>query len=116
MAMPPTRVCRPLLALLCALAVFALVSPPRARAAPLDGTLVGKLLGREVSFRHNGKDRTDWAGLLSFKLASGKDVPVFCIQLDVQVRAGDPYRSDGSVVDLEQYSLIGRNPNKVANR
>jgi enoyl-[acyl-carrier-protein] reductase (NADH) len=30
---------------------------------------------------------------------------------------GDESRPiSGSVVDLEQYSLIGRNPNKVANR
>ncbi len=100
MAMPPTRVRRPLLALLGALALFVLLVPPGALAAPLEGTFVGKLRGREVSFRHNGKDRTEWAGLLSFKLASGKDVPVFCIQLDVHVRPGDPYTSDGTILDL----------------
>lgn len=98
--MPPTRLRRPLLALLCALAVFALLVPPGAQAAPLDGTFVGKLRGREVSFRHNGKDRTEWAGLLSFKLASGATVPVFCIQIDVHVSPGDPYRSDGTILDL----------------
>ena len=100
MAMPTPRIRRPLLALLCALAVFALLGPAAAQAAPLDGTFVGKLRGREVSFRHNGKDRTEWAGLLSFKLASGATVPVFCIQLDVHVSPGDPYQSGGSILDL----------------
>jgi hypothetical protein len=57
-------------------------------------------MGREVTFNHHGKPLNDWAGTLKFKLDSGEDLLVFCIQIDVRVRSGDRYRSDGPVLGL----------------
>ena len=35
-------------------------------------------------------------GVLRLKLDNGPEVPVFCIQIQVRVRAGDRYRSAGA--------------------
>ncbi|MFN8504934.1 thioester domain-containing protein [Kouleothrix sp.] len=86
--------------LLALLAVLALLAPVAALAQPLSGTFIGKVQGRQVAFSHNGKPRNDWAGVLKFRLDDGSDVPVFCIQLDVRVSAGDRYTSGGSVAEL----------------
>jgi hypothetical protein len=87
-------------ALLCALAVVCLNIPSPALAKSLNGTFLGKGTGREVAFNHHGKPLSDWAGTLKFKLDSGEDLLVFCIQIDVRVRSGDRYRSDGPVLGL----------------
>jgi len=88
------------LALLCALAVVCLSIPSPALAKSLNGTFLGRGTGREVAFNHHGKPLNDWAGTLKFKLDSGEDLLVFCIQIDVRVRSGDRYRSDGPVLGL----------------
>jgi LPXTG-motif cell wall-anchored protein len=49
---------------------------------------------------HHGKPLNDWAGTLKFKLDSGADLLVFCIQIDVRVRSGARYRGDGPVLAL----------------
>jgi hypothetical protein len=87
-------------ALLCVLAVLCLSIPAPAFAKSLNGTLLGQGTGREVAFNHHGKPLNDWAGTLKFKLDSGEDLLVFCIQIDVRVRSGDRYRSDGPVLGL----------------
>jgi hypothetical protein len=87
-------------ALLCVLAVVCLSIPLPALAKSLNGTFLGRGTGREVSFNHHGKPLNDWAGALKFKLDSGEDLLVFCIQIDVRVRSGDRYRSDGPVLAL----------------
>src|SRR5215213_6127294 len=83
--------------------VFALVClfvPMLAFAEPLTGTFTGTSIGREVAFSHNGRARNEWAGVLTFQIDNGPEVPVFCIQIDVRVRSGNRYRSDGPVLDL----------------
>jgi hypothetical protein len=87
-------------ALLCVLAVVCLSIASPALAKSLNGTLLGQGTGREVAFNHQGKPLNDWAGTLKFKLDSGEDLLVFCIQIDVRVRSGDRYRSDGPVLAL----------------
>jgi hypothetical protein len=82
------------------LLLLALAAPALAAAAPLMGTFAGKGVGREVKFNHGGKQRNDWAGVLRLKLDDGPTVPVFCIQIDVRVTAGDRYKSDGPVLAL----------------
>ncbi|MEP7188808.1 MAG: thioester domain-containing protein [Roseiflexaceae bacterium] len=74
--------------------------PGLALAQTLTGTFVGKVIGREVAFQHKGKAQNDWAGVLKLKLDDGTELPVFCIQIEVRVRTGDRYRSDGPVLDL----------------
>jgi hypothetical protein len=74
--------------------------PSPALAKSLNGTFLGRGTGREVAFNHHGKPLNDWAGTLKFKLDSGEDLLVFCIQIDVRVRSGDRYRSDGPVLAL----------------
>jgi hypothetical protein len=74
--------------------------PAQAAEQTLSGTFLGKGTGHEVSFSHHGKPQTDWAGTLKFKLDSGEQLLVFCIQIDVRVRSGDRYRSDGPVLAL----------------
>lgn len=71
-------------------------------AAPLTGTFVGKVIGRNVTFDHGGGTRTSWAGVLRLDLDPpvSQSVPVFCIQVDVLVVAGDDYISDGPVTAL----------------
>lgn len=87
-------------ALLCILAVLCLSIPSLAVAKSLNGTFLGKGTGREVTFNRHDKPLSDWAGTLKFKLDSGEDLLVFCIQIDVRVRSGDRYRSDGPVLGL----------------
>src|SRR6476661_8356990 len=87
-------------ALLCALAVIYLSLPSVAFGKSLTGTFLGKGTGREVAFNHHGKPLSDWAGTLKFRLDSGEQLLVFCIQIDVRVSSGDRYRSDGAVLAL----------------
>ena len=94
------RVYRRWLALLCALALACLSLPSVAFGKSLNGTFLGKATGREVPFNHHGKPLSDWAGTLKFRLDSGEQLLVFCIQIDVRVSAGDRYRSDGAVLAL----------------
>ena len=91
-------------ALLCALAVVCLSLPSVAFGKSLNGTLLGKGTGREVAFNHHGKPLSDWAGTLKFKLDSGEQLLVFCIQIDVRVRSGDRYRSDGPCLNHQKQS------------
>ena len=86
--------------LLCALALVCLSMPSLAFGKSLNGTFLGKGTGRDVSFNHHGKPLSDWAGTLKFKLDSGEQLLVFCIQIDVRVSSGDRYRSDGAVLAL----------------
>ncbi len=86
--------------LLCALAVVCLSMPSVAFGKSLTGTFLGKGTGRDVAFNHHGKPLSDWAGTLKFKLDSGEQLLVFCIQIDVRVSTGDRYRSDGAVLAL----------------
>jgi LPXTG-motif cell wall-anchored protein len=86
--------------LLGALALLALAAPAFA-AQSLTGTYTGRIIGREVTFTRNGKSVTDWAGTLKLALdGGGGTVPVFCIEIDVLVRDGDRYRSDGPIQQL----------------
>ena len=94
------RVYRRWLALLCALALVCLSMPSVAFGKSLNGTFLGKGTGREVAFNHHGAPLSDWAGTLKFRLDSGEQLLVFCIQIDVRVSAGDRYRSDGAVLVL----------------
>jgi hypothetical protein len=87
-------------ALLCALALVYLSAPALAAEQTLTGTFLGKGTGREVPFNHHGKPLSDWAGTLKFRLDSGEELLVFCIQIDVRVSSGDRYRSDGPVLAL----------------
>src|SRR5215212_7803879 len=77
-----------------------LLAPGAAQAQTMTGTFVGKGTGREVAFQHQGKAHNDWAGVLKLKLDNGPEVSVFCIQIEVRVRAGDRYRDDGAVLAL----------------
>jgi hypothetical protein len=83
-----------------AVLLFLVAAPALAAAEPLTGTFKGKVIGRDVTFTHGGKQRNDWAGVLSLQLDGGPTVPVFCIEIDIRVRAGDRYRSDGPVLAL----------------
>jgi len=74
--------------------------PSQALAQVLTGTFVGKGIGHEVTFEHRGKTQNDWAGVLKLRLDNGVDLSVFCIQIEVRVRSGDRYRSDGPVLAL----------------
>jgi len=69
----------------------------RAAAQPVTGRYTGRVIGREVTFERNGKLVNDWSGVLNLQLDSGENIPVFCIEVDVLVRPGDRYRSDGPV-------------------
>jgi hypothetical protein len=88
------------LALLCVLAMACLAAPALAAAKPLTGTFAGAGVGRRVTFSHGGRQHNDWSGVLKLKLDDGPTVSVFCIQLEVSVRSGDRYRSDGPVLAL----------------
>jgi hypothetical protein len=81
-------------------AALFVLAPSLALAQALTGTFLGKGTGREVAFQHNGKAHNDWAGTLKFRIDGGPDVSVFCIQIEVRVRTGDRYRSDGPVLAL----------------
>src|SRR5690349_7829842 len=86
------------------LLALGLLAPSLAQAQTLTGrltgTFVGKGTGRQVAFQYQGKAQNDWAGVLRLKIDGGPEVPVFCIQIQVRVRAGDRYRSDGAVLAL----------------
>jgi hypothetical protein len=82
------------------LVAMALLAPSLALAQTLTGTFLGKGTGHEVAFQHGGRAHNDWAGTLKFRIDGGPDVSVFCIQIEVRVRAGDRYRSDGPVLAL----------------
>jgi LPXTG-motif cell wall-anchored protein len=94
------RVYRRWRGLLCVLALLCLSMPSMAFGKSLNGTFLGKGTGRDVAFNHHGKPLSDWAGTLKFKLDSGEQLLVYCIQIDVRVSAGDRYRSDGAVAAL----------------
>jgi hypothetical protein len=68
-----------------------------AAAQPVTGSYTGRVIGREVTFERKGKRVNDWAGVLNLQLDSGENIPVFCIEVDVLVRPGDRYHSDGPV-------------------
>ncbi len=87
-------------ALVMALALGVLASATAASAERLRGTYLGGGVGRRVAFQRGGRDRNAWAGTLRFKLDSGEELLAFCIQLDVGVRSGNRYKSDGPVVEL----------------
>ena len=90
-----------------ALAILLITSTAFA-AQPLTGTFRGKLIGRFVTFTNpNKKIVRDWAGVLNLQLdrdtpgdGLGPLVPVFCIEVNVLVRGGDRYKSDGPVTVL----------------
>jgi hypothetical protein len=89
-----------------ALAILLITSTAFA-AQPLTGTFKGTVIGRFVTFTNVNKMVTDWAGVLNLQLdrdtpgdGLGPLVPVFCIQVNVLVRGGDRYTSDGSVTAL----------------
>ncbi|MEO7911417.1 MAG: hypothetical protein ABIV47_17360, partial [Roseiflexaceae bacterium] len=90
-----------------ALAILLITSNAFA-AQPLTGTFKGKVIGQFVRFTNiNKKVVTDWAGVLGLQLDQatpgdglGPLVPVFCIEVNVLVRGGDRYHSDGPVTAL----------------
>jgi TQXA domain-containing protein len=91
-----------------ALSILLLTSTAFA-AQPLTGTFKGKVIGTYVNFTNPRNNRvvTDWAGVLSLQLdrdtpddGLGPLVPVFCIEVNVLVRSGDRYQSDGPVTAL----------------
>jgi LPXTG-motif cell wall-anchored protein len=90
-----------------ALAILLITSTAFA-AQPLTGAFKGKVIGRFVTFTNlNKKIVTDWAGVLNLQLdrdtpgdGLGPLVPVFCIEVNVLVRGGDRYKSDGPVTLL----------------
>jgi LPXTG-motif cell wall-anchored protein len=92
-----------------ALSILLLTSTAFA-AQPLTGTFKGKVLGTYVTFTNPSKKKavTDWAGVLNLQLdrdnpgdGLGPLVPVFCIEVNVLVRGGDRYVSDGPVTALQ---------------
>ncbi len=87
-------------AILVVLALGVLASATAASAEPVRGTYLGGGVGRRVAFERNGRERNAWAGTLRFRLDTGEELLAFCIQLEVGVRAGNRYRSDGPVVNL----------------
>jgi len=90
-----------------ALAILLITSTAFA-AQPLTGTFKGKVIGQFVNFTNlKNKVVTDWAGVLNLQLDQdtpgdglGSLVSVFCIEVNVLVRAGDRYKSDGPVTTL----------------
>jgi len=90
-----------------ALAILLITSTAFA-AQPLTGTFKGKVIGQFVRFTNlKKKVVTDWAGVLSLQLDQatpgdglGPLVPVFCVEVNVLVRGGDRYMSDGPVTVL----------------
>jgi hypothetical protein len=82
------------------LAILGLLMPSLALAQTLTGTFIGSGTGRQVAFQHQGKPHNDWAGVLKLRLDDGQVLSVFCIQIEVHVRTGDRYRSDGPVLAL----------------
>ncbi len=75
-------------------------APLVAYAQALTGTYLGSGVGRRVAFVRNERVRNAWAGTLRFKLDSGEEVLVYCIQLDVAIAADAKYVDSGPVEDL----------------
>ncbi len=97
---------RPWRAACVALAILLITSTAFA-AQPLTGTFKGTLIGRFVTFTNLNRIVRDWSGVLSLQLdrdtpgdGLGPLVPVFCIEVNVLVRGGDRYISDGPVTAL----------------
>jgi hypothetical protein len=92
----------------CVALALALLASNALAAQPLTGTFKGRVIGRQVTFTNPTRGTvTDWAGVLNLQLdqltpgdGKGPLVPVFCIEVDILVRGGDRYRSDGSVTTL----------------
>jgi LPXTG-motif cell wall-anchored protein len=89
-----------------ALAILLITSTAFA-AQPLTGTFKGTVIGRFVTFTNLNRIVRDWSGVLSLQLdrdapgdGLGPLVPVFCIEVNVLVRGGDRYISDGPVTAL----------------
>jgi len=82
------------------LVILGLLMPNLTLAQTLTGTFIGSGTGRQVAFQHQGKPHNDWAGVLKLRLDDGQVLSVFCIQIEVHVRNGDRYRSDGPVLAL----------------
>lgn len=80
--------------------LLALASAEPIAAETLGGTYRGAGTGQSVKFTRNDNERDAWAGTLRFALDSGEEVLVFCIQLDVGVRANDRYKGESAVEDL----------------
>jgi LPXTG-motif cell wall-anchored protein len=106
-------------AVLGVLLALGLLMPSLAQAQTLTGTFMGKIIGRQVAFQHQGQTHNDWAGVLKLKLDNGLEVPVFCIQIQVRVHVGDRYRSDGAVLALPNGCqiryLLDKYPASTAN-
>jgi hypothetical protein len=92
----------------CAALAILLITSNAFATQPLTGTFRGRLIGRSVTFTNpQNQTVTDWAGVLSLQLDQdtpgdglGPLVPVFCIEVNVFVRRGDRYKSDGPVTAL----------------
>jgi LPXTG-motif cell wall-anchored protein len=92
----------------CVVLAILYITSPALAAQPLTGTFKGKVIGQFVNFTNlKNKIVTDWAGVLSLQLDQnapgdglGPLVPVFCIEVNVLVRGGDRYKSDGPVTAL----------------
>lgn len=82
------------------LALVSITTAAFAAVQPITGTYTGRIIGQNTTFVRNNKHVTDWAGVLNLRLDSGQDVPIFCIEVDVLVRPGDRYQSDGPVLQL----------------
>lgn len=82
------------------LALLGVSATALAAPEPLTGTYTGRIIGREITFERKGHTVTDWSGVLNLRLDNGMDVPIFCIEVDVLVRPGDRYRSDGPILQL----------------
>jgi len=88
------------LGLAAGLVLSALVAPALLLAEEVFGTYRGGAVGQRVGFERGGETRRSWAGTMNFELDSGESLRVYCIQVEVPVRAGDRYRSDGPVENL----------------
>jgi len=86
--------------LLIAIMLAALIAPVQAAPIQITGTFRGQDVGRQVTYTYAGTTKTSWAGTLLLDIDNGPTVPVFCIQILVDVRTGDRYRNDGPVQAL----------------
>lgn len=91
----------------CAALAILLITSTAFAAQPITGTFRGKVLGTYVNFTNNNRVVRDWAGVLGLQLdrdtpgdGLGALVPVFCIEVNVLVRGGDRYKSEGPVTAL----------------
>jgi LPXTG-motif cell wall-anchored protein len=91
----------------CAALAILLITSTAFAAQPITGTFRGKVLGTYVNFTNQNRVVRDWAGVLGLQLdrdtpgdGLGALVPVFCIEVNVLVRGGDRYKSEGPVTAL----------------